>query len=60
MAMYDGAAAIAAGTTGWYPTKSEAQKSKLGENSVRIDGRCVFVVMESKSKFALSERLNMC
>jgi len=53
--MYFGAAAITAGTQ-----QSEAQKSKFGENSLRIDGRCVFVVMESKSKFALSERLNMC
>jgi len=32
--MYFGAAAIAAGTQN--PTKSEAQKSKFGENRVRV------------------------
>ena len=54
--MYFGAASIL--NSGWYPTKSEAQKQPIlilareftnGEAGV-----------ESKSKFALSERLNMC
>ena len=30
------------GNSGWCPTKSEAQKSKFGENRVQIDGRCLF------------------